>query len=99
METKESYLKKMKGKFDDLNNKWNMERNNLEAKAQQAKAEVKKKFEEQLKSLQETREKMRQKLDQVDNASEDAWKDIKEKVDNAWQALNDAVKKVRSHFD
>lgn len=99
METKDSYTKKMKDKFDDLNYKWNVERNKLEAKAQHAKVEVKKKFEEQLKTLQEKREKMSQKLDQVDTASEDAWKDIKEGVDNAWKSLNEAIKKARSHFD
>jgi len=99
METKDSYSKKMKAKFDDLNYKWNVERNKLEAKAQQAKVEVKKKFEEQLKTLQNRREKMRQKLDQVDTASEDAWKDFKEGVDNAWKSLNEAIKKARSHFD
>jgi malate synthase len=99
METKESYLKQMKTKFDDLNNKWNIERNKLENKAQHAKAEVKKKFEDQLKILQEKREKMRRKLDQIDNAGEDAWKDIKEGVDKAWQSLNEAIKKARSHFD
>ena len=76
METKDSYSKKMKEMFDDLNYKWKVERNKLEAKAQHAKVEVKKKFEDQLKTLQEKREKMGQKLDQVDNASEEAWKDL-----------------------
>ncbi|NQT68557.1 MAG: hypothetical protein HQ552_03145 [Desulfobacteraceae bacterium] len=99
METKDSYLEKMKAKFDDLNYKWNIERNKLEAKAQNAKVEVKKKFEEQLKTLQKRRGKMSQKLDQIDVASEDAWKDIKEGVNNAWQSLNEAIKKARSHFD
>jgi uncharacterized protein YicC (UPF0701 family) len=99
METKDSYSKKMKAKFDDLNYKWNIERNKLEAKAKQAKVDVKKKFEEQLKTLQEKRERMGQKLDQIDTASEDAWKDIKAGVDSAWQSLNEAIKKARSHFD
>ncbi|MFZ0483325.1 MAG: hypothetical protein WAL93_08050 [Desulfobacterales bacterium] len=99
METKDSYLKKMKEKFDDLNYKWNIERNKLEAKTQQAKGEVKKKYEEKLRTLQERREQMRQKLDQIDNAGEEAWRDIKKGVDSAWQSLNEAIKKARSHFD
>lgn len=99
METKDSYLQKMKEKFDDLNYKWNVERNKLEAKTQQAKAEVKEKFEEKLKTLQDRREQMRQKLDQIDNAGEEAWRDIKEGVESAWQSLNEAIKKARSHFD
>ena len=99
METKDLYLKKMKSKFDELNFKWNLERNKLEAKAQHAKAEVKKKFEEKLKTLHERREKMSQKLNQIDNASEEAWKDIKEEVDIAWKSLNEAIKRARSHFD
>lgn len=99
METKDLYLKKMKAKFDELNYKWSLERNKLEAKAQHAKAEVKKKFEEKLKTLHEQREKMSQRLDQIDNASEEAWKDIKEGADSAWKSLNDAIKRARSHFD
>jgi len=99
METKDSYLKKMKEKFDDLNYKWNIERNKLEAKTQQAKVEAKEKFEEKLKTLQDRREQMRQKLDQIDNAGEEAWRDIKKGVDSAWQSLNEAIKKARSHFD
>ena len=99
MENKDSYSKKMKEMFDDLNYKWSRERNKLEAKAQHAKVEVKKKFEEQLKTLQENREKMSQKLEQIDNASEEAWKDLKKGVDNAWKSLNESIKKARSHFD
>ena len=56
METKDSSLEKMKAKFDDLNYKWNIERNKLEAKAQNAKVEVRRKFEEQLKTLQKRRD-------------------------------------------
>jgi len=99
METKDSYLKKMKAKFDDLNYKWSLERNKLEAKAQHAKVEVKKNFEGKLKTLHERREKMSQRLDQIDNASEEAWKDIKDGVDGAWKSLNEAIKRARSHFD
>ncbi|MEJ2656933.1 MAG: hypothetical protein P8012_07010 [Desulfobacterales bacterium] len=99
METKDSYLKKLKAKFDDLNYKWNTERNKLEAKAQHAKIEVKKKFEQRLITLQERREKMRQRLDQIDNASEEVWRGLKEGADNAWNSLNEAIKKARSLFD
>lgn len=99
METKDLYLKKMRAKFDGLNYKWNNERNKLEAKAQHAKAEVKKKFEEKLKTIHERREKMSRKLDQIDNASVEAWSDIKEGADRALQSLNEAIKKARSHFD
>jgi nucleosome binding factor SPN SPT16 subunit len=99
METKDSYSKKMKAKFDELNDKWQIERKKLEGRAQHAKVEVKKKFEEQTKLLKKNREKMRQKLSQIDHAGEDSWKDIKKGVDTAWQALNEAIKKARSHFD
>jgi nucleosome binding factor SPN SPT16 subunit len=99
MDTKDSYSKKMKAKFDEVNEKWQIERKKLEGRAQHAKVEVKKKFEEQMELLKKNREKMRQKLSQIDNAGEDSWKDIKKGVDTAWQALNEAIKKARSHFD
>jgi len=99
METKDSYSKKMKKMLDDLNYKWSIEHDKLGAKAQHAKVEVKKKFEDQLKTLQESREKMGRKLGQIDNAGEEAWKDVKKGVDSAWHSLNEAIKKARSHFD
>jgi hypothetical protein len=99
METKDSYTKKMKAKFDELNDKWQMERKKLEGRAQDAKAEVKKKFEEQMEVFKKNRDKMRHKLSQIDHAGEDSWKDIKKGVDTAWKALNEAIKKARSHFD
>jgi hypothetical protein len=89
----------MKAKFNDLNYKWNIERNKLEAKTQHSKVEVKKRFEERLKMFQERREHMRRKLDQIDDASEEAWRDIKEGVDSAWKSLNEEVQKAQSHFD
>ena len=99
METKDSYLKKMKAKFDDLNYKWNIERNKLETKAQEVKVEVKKKFDEKLEDIEEWREQMRKKLDQIDNATVEAWSDIKEGADRAWKSLNEAINKARSYFD
>ena len=99
METKDSYSKKMKTKFDELNDKWQIERKKLEGRAQHAKVEVKKKFGEQTELLKKNREKMKHKLSQIDHAGEDSWKDIKKGVDTAWQALNEAIKKARSHFD
>ena len=99
METKDSYSKKMKAKFDELNKKWKIEGKKLEDRAQHAKVEVKKKFEEQIEILKKNREKMRQKLSQIDHAGEDSFKDIKKGVDTAWKALNEAIKKARSHFD
>lgn len=99
METKDSYLKKMKAKFDDLNYKWNIEREKLEAKAEHAKVEVKKNFEQSLINLQQRREHMGQKLDQIDNAGEEVWTNIKEGADKAWNSLNEAIKKARSYFD
>lgn len=99
METKDSYTKKMKAKFDELNEKWKIDRKKLEGRAQDAKAEVKKKFEEQKEVFKKNRDKMRQKLSQIDHAGEDSWKDIKKGADTAWKALNEAIKKARSHFD
>jgi hypothetical protein len=99
METKDSYSKKMKAKFDALNDKWQIDCKKLENRAQHAKAEVKKKFEEQKQLLKKSREKMNLKLNQIDHAGEASWKDIKKGVDNAWQTLNEAIKKAQSHFD
>lgn len=95
---KDELLEQMKKKFDDLNYRWNIERNKLEAKAQHESADVMKKFEEKRETLRQYQQQMKDKLKELDDAGENAWGDLKGGVEDAWKSLSTSFDKATSHF-
>lgn len=95
---KEEFIKKMKKEFDDLNYRWNIERNKFEAKAQHLSADARKAFEEELAKLQKLRAEMKEKLIDVEVAGENAWSDVRDGTEKAWKALSKAFKKASTRF-
>lgn len=95
---KDEFLEKMKRQLDDLNYRWNIERNKFEAKAQHITAEARKTFEAEMAELQKLRREMKEKIIDLEVAGENAWDDVKIGAEEAWKALSKAVKKAGSHF-
>jgi len=95
---KEELLEQLKKKFDDLNYRWNIERNKFEAQAQHESAEVRKKFEEKQKEVRKFRNDMKEKIIDLEVASENAWDDVKDGAEKTWRALSEAFDKASSHF-
>jgi len=95
---KDEFLEQMKKKLDDLNYRWNIERNKFEAKAQIEGAEVIKKFEGKREELRQLRKNMEAKIKGLDAASESALDDLRSGVEDAWKALSTAFDKATSHF-
>jgi hypothetical protein len=105
----DEFLRKMKDQFDELNHKWNIERNKLEAKAQHASVEARKKFEAEWEALDQLRRQMKEKIIDLEVAgenawvdfkdgAEDAWGDVRQGTEKAWGALSEAFKKAASRF-
>ena len=105
----EEFLAKMKAQFDELNYKWNIERNKIEAKAQHLSGEAKKKFEAEWEALDQLRRQMKEKIIDLEVAgenawvdfkdgAEDAWDDVKDGTEKAWGALSEAFRKAASRF-
>jgi carbonic anhydrase len=95
---KEAFIKKMKQEFNDLNYRWSIERNKLEAKTQHLSAEARKTFEQELERLQKLRTEMKEKIVDLEVAGENAWYDVKEGTEKAWKALSKAFKKASTRF-
>lgn len=95
---KEEILKKLKKEYDDLNYRWSIERDKLEAKSQHATADAKKKFEEERENLRKLRKEMQEKIIDLEVAGENAWYDVKDGAEDAWKALSEGFKKAISHF-
>jgi hypothetical protein len=95
---KEEFLAQLKKKYDDLNYRWNIERNKLEAKAQHESADAIKIFEEKREALGKLRTEMKTKIIELEVASENAWDDVKDGAEEAWTSLANAFDKATSHF-
>lgn len=108
-ESHEAFLEKMKAQYAELNDRWKIERNKLEAKAQNASAEARQKFETEWAALDQLRSEMKEKIidlevagenawDDFKDGAEDAWGDVREGTEKAWGALNEGFRKASSRF-
>ena len=106
---KDEFLKKMKQQYDELNYRWNIERNKLEAKTQHLSSEARQKMEEEWEDLGKLRQRMREKIidlevagenawDEFQDDAEDSWDDVRDGTEKAWTAFSEGFKKAVSRF-
>lgn len=94
MTTRHEYIEKLKEKLDE----WDCDIDELEAKAQKAKSDIKYEYEDQIKSLRLKRDLVQLKMSEIKDSSEEAWEDLKEGADEAWNNLKQALEKAWSHY-
>ncbi|MGD1852873.1 MAG: hypothetical protein ACFB2W_01355 [Leptolyngbyaceae cyanobacterium] len=70
----------------------------MQAKADQASAELKANYQEQLKLMTERRAAARLKLEELKQSSEAAWETMKDGVESAFGELQKAFDKAAAHF-
>ena len=78
---------------------WNVEIDKLQAKADQAEAEAKIEYHEQIEDLRAKRKEVEAKIAEVQQAGEGAWEDLKQGLENSWEILKGAFAKVKSRFE
>lgn len=89
---REAYLEKFKANLDE----WNAELNRLQAKANEADADMKIKYEEKISSLQDRMDEARKKAAEIQDANGNAWEDLKQGAEDAWNRLREAMEDARS---
>ncbi|MEZ5792833.1 MAG: hypothetical protein R3D34_19260 [Nitratireductor sp.] len=94
MTSKEAYVEKIQARL----NQWDSEIENLKAKAAEAGADARIKYEKQVAELQEKQKDAQGKLDELRSSGGDAWQDLKVGVESAWTSLESATKKAISRF-
>lgn len=94
MSMKQSYVEKLKGQFRE----WNAEIERLRAKAQQAEADARIEYYEQIDELRQKQIEAQEKLGELQAAGESAWEDMKAGVDSAWSRMGEAVERAASRF-
>jgi poly(hydroxyalkanoate) granule-associated protein len=92
--TKAAYQKKLEAQLKE----WDAQLDQLMAKAEKAKADVRSKVEDELDSLKTQRAAVQKKLDELRNRGEEAWEDLKGGLEKAWGDINKALGKVVAHF-
>lgn len=94
MTKKDEYVEKMKKQLDA----WSTDIDELQVKANLAKAELKTKYEEQIADLRRKRAEGEAKLGQVQRAAEDSWEKLKGETEKALGALKGAVNEFKSRM-
>ncbi|MGD8252237.1 MAG: hypothetical protein PVH30_10520 [Desulfobacterales bacterium] len=95
---KEEFLKKMRQQVDELNYRWSVERNKLEAKSQHLAADVRQKIDKEWEDLGQLRKEMKEKIIDLEVAAENALDDFKDEAGNAWDDLRDGAEKAWSNL-
>lgn len=94
MSLKDAYIDKLKVQLDE----WSADIDRLEAKARQADADLRIKYETQLTTLKIKRDEARVKLTELRASAGDAWQELKKGSDEAWEVIKHAVAEARRKF-
>jgi multidrug resistance efflux pump len=92
--TKKAYEKKFQAQLDE----WRAEIDKLRAKAEQADADARIRYQKEIDQLRAMQDDAVSKLERLRRASDDAWLDVKIGLDNAWESFNTALKSAAARF-
>ena len=95
MSTRDAYVQKIKAQIDD----WNADITKLEAKAGQASAEMRIKYEQSLDSLRTERDAAHQKVEQIRDASDDTWEGLQAGAEDFWGRTKAAFAAAKAEFE
>ncbi len=94
MMAKTAYVRKMEAQLEA----WEADISELRARAEQASAELRVKYNEQLEALQKNQRAAREQLDELEQASDEAWEDLRTGAEATWEDLKTAVERAVSRF-
>ncbi|HEY0268942.1 MAG TPA: hypothetical protein VGC12_06870 [Methyloradius sp.] len=94
MSLKDEYLEKLKAQLDE----WSADIDLLEARAKEAEAKVRIKYEEQLIILKAKRDEAKAKIAEIHGSAGDAWQELKKSGDEAWEVLKKGFEEARKKF-
>jgi len=94
MELKDAYQDKMNARLRE----WQAKIDALKARADQAEAEQKIQYYEEIESLRTKQQKVQHKLEELRSAGASAWEEAKAGVEAAWTDLEDAAQRAVDKF-
>jgi hypothetical protein len=90
----ESYKIKLEAELKE----WDAKLDQLSAKAQEATADARISYENELESLKSKRAAAHEALEELGKHSRNAWEDVKDGAQNAWHEVGKAMERVASRF-
>ena len=94
MEIQNAYKQKMAAQLKE----WSAQINLLEAKVENARADIKVKRAEELHALRAKQRAAAAKMKELESASGKAWEQVKETADKLWEDLKTGVADAHSKF-
>jgi len=94
MELQEAYKQKMAAQLKE----WNAQINLLEAKVENAGADLRVKRAEELQQLRAKLHAASEKMQELEKSSGEAWTEVKETADKIWEDLKAGVAAAHSKF-
>jgi len=93
-EKKDAFVQKVKAKVDE----WNAEIDRLSARADQAEADARIEYHDEIKRLKQYRDDAEHKLKQIQEAGQEAWEDLRSGAEMAYDAMSEAINSARKRF-
>ena len=94
MSDRDVYVDKMKAKIDE----WNADLAKLEARSREVEADMRLKYDQQLKDLREQRERAEEQLKEMQQAGEESWKRMRDGMESAWDEMARAFREASDRF-
>ena len=94
MSKKDEYCATMESEIK----KWDAEVDNLNAKGKQMSADIRVRYDTQVKAMRADRDLAYSKLQELRTANESAWQHMQSGVDAAWTSMRNALDKASSQF-
>lgn len=94
MEEKSAFQEKYEAKFKE----WKAKIAQLEARAEQVKADAKIEYQEKIKELKEKEKTAHRKLDEIKKSGSETWKDLRSGLEKAGDELKASLDRVVSKF-
>lgn len=94
MSMKEAYEQKIEAQLAE----WDAEIKKLRAKAEQAEADAKIRYHEQVEDIRSMQRSAQAKFKELKEAGDNAWEDLKAGMENARDSLAKAIRDATSRF-
>ncbi|MGM0533095.1 MAG: hypothetical protein ACQERK_01205 [Campylobacterota bacterium] len=94
MDINNAFKEKAQAKMEEVDAQLQL----LEAKAKDAKADQKIKYEQKLQELQEKRKELSQQLESLKTSSSNAFETLQQGFESAWEELDASLKLAKEEF-
>src|SRR6056297_501932 len=91
---RQAYIEKLKAQMDQ----WDAEIDKLEAKAREAQADQRIRYEEAVQDMHQRRDEAQKMLKRVQEASAASWKDLRTGFDAAWSDVSKAMDRAMARW-